>query len=239
MFWPGDFRSLWLFWMVAADGSRYSWGCLAFNWCQVYCSKNKQMPLKVYGTAFCSAGILTNLRWVCFLVKGRTLCVVLLKESLRKFSVSLSLNITRSVVRNRPGNAGKSILSSTLQTPLWREVQPIAIRNALPPAVLASPLCQILGRWSKICLSRSVFSSIWKEESCKVVFLMWLASARCFAQHTPASVSNIQTEAQELLLYVGFSLSFCVKQPPNQISVSLCAEPHSLWVQNVRSCTIY
>lgn len=51
-----------------------------------------------------------------------------------------------------------------------------------------------------------MFPSIWKEVSCKVVFLTWLAFARCSARHMPASVSNIQTEAQELLLYVGFSL---------------------------------
>lgn len=109
----------------------------------------------MYGTAFCSAmpslllrfdaGIFTNLHWVCLLVKGRTLLVVLLKESLRKLPVSLNLKITRLVVRNRPDSASKYILSSMLWTTLWSEVQTIAIQNALPPAALASPLCQTLG----------------------------------------------------------------------------------------------
>lgn len=80
------------------------------------------MCVNVPSAGFCSAmssllpcfdaGILTALHWVCLLVKGRTLCVVLLKESLHKLSLSLNLNMTRPVVSTRPGSAAKSLLSS-------------------------------------------------------------------------------------------------------------------------------
>lgn len=73
------------------------------------------MCVKVPSAGFCSAvsslllcfvaGILTALHWLCLLVKGGTLCAVLLKESLHKLSLSLNLNTPGAVASTGPGSA--------------------------------------------------------------------------------------------------------------------------------------
>lgn len=160
------------------------------------------------------AGILTALHWVCLLVKGRTLCVVLLKESLHKLSLSLNLNMTRPVVSTRPGSAAVSLLSSMCRAHCGGRYKPELFTCPPPAAVPRFWASEV----KSIFLRR--FPSIRKEESCRVAFLTWLSPDAVLSTRRPLSAAF----PLQWLLHADFPLllSFCGQQFPNQISVFVC-----------------